>query len=89
MGNTFTKVRENLDQRIRPDELPASKLELYFVTSQRKVKVWYYNLYKRQRVPFPCPKMGIFYQSKAPRLQIKKADHEASLSTLYRLEIKN
>ncbi|MEQ8687572.1 MAG: hypothetical protein RIE86_19870 [Imperialibacter sp.] len=83
-------MRENLDQRIRPGELPAPKLELYFITSQKKVKLWYYNLYKRQQMPFPCPADGNFLQAKkAPPPHIKKADPEASLSTLYGLEIKN
>jgi hypothetical protein len=65
-------MRENLDQRVRPGELPGSKLELYFITSQRKVKLWYYNLYKRQQIPFPCPAIGNFPQVKGSTPAHKK-----------------
>ncbi|WP_339810728.1 hypothetical protein [uncultured Imperialibacter sp.] len=82
-------MRENLDQKIRPGELPEPKLELYFITSQGKVKLWYYNLYKRQQMPFPCLADGNFLKVKSSMPAQKKADPEASLSTLYGLEIKN
>ncbi len=65
-------MRENLDQRIRPGELPEPKLELYFITSQGKVKLWYYNLYKRQQMPFPCPANGNFLQVKGSMPDIQK-----------------